>query len=107
MDASTNGDLVLVTNGIYATGGRRWFDSGTNRVTLTNAVTLQSVNGPTFTWIVGNHVVGTGQILTNTARCVGMGNGAIRSGFTLTNGEAGGGNYPIPAAKAPLISKVE
>ncbi len=56
VDASTNGDLVLVTNGIYATGGRRWFDSGTNRVTLTNAVTLQSVNGPGFTWIVGNQV---------------------------------------------------
>ena len=104
VDASTNGDLVLVTNGIYATGGRKWFDSGTNRVTLTNAVTLQSVNGPTVTWIVGNQVVGTGLILTNTARCVGMGNGAILSGFTLTNGEAGAGNYPAGGGVAILKS---
>src|SRR5262249_45176162 len=36
VDVSTNGDLVLVTNGVYAAGGRRWFDSGTNRVTITN-----------------------------------------------------------------------
>ncbi|HSU56016.1 MAG TPA: choice-of-anchor Q domain-containing protein [Candidatus Dormibacteraeota bacterium] len=94
VDASGDGDFVLVTNGIYASGGRRWFDSGTNRVTLTNAVTLQSVNGPAFTCIVGNRVLGTGSFLTNAARCVYMGNNALLSGFTLTNGQAGTGNYP-------------
>jgi hypothetical protein len=93
VDAGTNGDLVLVTNGIYATGGRKWYDSGTNRVTLTNAVTLQSVNGPAVTLIVGHQVAGSGPILTNTARCVGMFSSAVLSGFTLTNGEAGTGNY--------------
>jgi hypothetical protein len=56
VDAATNGELVLVTNGVYATGGRRWADSGTNRVTLTNSITLQSVNGPAFTFIVGHQV---------------------------------------------------
>jgi hypothetical protein len=94
VDASLAGDLILVTNGVYGSGGRRWFDSGTNRVTLTNAVTLQSVNGPALTWIVGNRVVGTGSVLTNAARCVYMGGNAIVSGFTLTNGQAGAGNYP-------------
>jgi hypothetical protein len=94
VDAATNGDLVLVTNGIYATGGRRWFDSGTNRVTLTNSITLRSVNGPAVTLIVGSQVVGTGPALVNAVRCVGMGNNAVLSGFTLTNGEGGFGNYP-------------
>ncbi len=104
VDASSDGDLVLVTNGVYATGGRMWFDSGTNRVTLTNAVTLQSVNGPEVTLIVGNQVAGTGSILTNTARCVGMGNNAVLSGFTLTNGEAGSGNYPTGGGVANIVS---
>jgi hypothetical protein len=94
VDASTNSDTVLVTNGVYATGGKKWFDSGTNRVTLTNAITLQSVNGPGVTWIVGTQVAGTGAALTNTARCVAIGSSAVLSGFTLTNGEAGQGNYP-------------
>jgi hypothetical protein len=93
VDAASAGDTVFVTNGIYATGGRMWFDSGTNRVTLTNAITLQSVNGPAVTFIVGNKVAGTGSALTNAVRCVLIGN-AVLSGFTLTNGEAGTGNYP-------------
>ncbi|HEY1790336.1 MAG TPA: choice-of-anchor Q domain-containing protein [Verrucomicrobiae bacterium] len=93
LDSASPGDLILVTNGVYATGGRNWFESGTNRVTLTNSVTLQSVNGPAVTLIVGSHVPpGTNVIFA--VRCVGMGNGAVLSGFTLTNGEAGGGNYP-------------
>jgi hypothetical protein len=94
VDASRAGDLVLVTNGVYSTGGRNWGFSGTNLVTLTNSILLQSVNGPSVTWIVGNRVTGTGSVRTNTVRCVGMGNNAVLSGFTLTNGEAGMGNYP-------------
>ena len=93
VDSASPGDLILVTNGVYATGGRNWFGSGTNRVILTNSVTLQSVNGPAVTLIVGSQV-SAGTSVTLAARCVGIGNGAILSGFTLTNGEAGGGNYP-------------
>jgi hypothetical protein len=96
LDSASPGDLILVTNGVYATGGRSWLGQGTNRVTLTNSVTLQSVNGPAVTLIVGSHVPGTGNTaLMNAVRCVGMGNNAVLSGFTLTNGEAGDGNYPF------------
>jgi hypothetical protein len=102
LDSASPGDLILVTNGVYATGGRNWFGSGTNRVILTNSITLQSVNGPAVTLIVGNHVTGTGLALTNAVRCVGMGNNAVLSGFTLTNGEAGSGNYPAGGGVANI-----
>jgi hypothetical protein len=96
VDASTNGDLILVTNGVYATGGRTWYgQGGTNRVTLTNAVTLQSINGPAVTLIVGSQVAGAGTAVTNAVRCVLMGNNAVLSGFTLTNGEAGSAEVPV------------
>jgi hypothetical protein len=93
IDASTNGDLILVTNGVYATGGRALgsFDV-TNRVTMTNAVTVQSFNGPAVTVIQGYQVAGTSGS-TSAVRCALLGSGALLSGFTLTNGEAGIGNY--------------
>lgn len=77
MDASVAGDLVLVTNGAYGTGGRAVANS-TNRVVVDKAVTLQSVNGAAVTSIVGGAAVGT--------RCVYLTNGAVLAGFTLTNG---------------------
>src|SRR6267378_2876223 len=89
VDVATNGETVLVTNGVYATGGQKWFDSGTNRVTVTNSLILQSVNGPAVTVIQGNHGSGT-----NAARCALLTTSAVLSGFTLTNGQSGIGNYP-------------
>src|SRR5271169_5735476 len=57
VDASTNGDLILVTNGLYATGERLVpANSTTNRLAVTNAVTVQSVNGPAGTIIQGYQV---------------------------------------------------
>ena len=81
VDVSTNGDLILVTNGVYAIGGRTV--NGylpTNRVAMTKPVTLQSVNGSAVTVIQGS----TNDF--NYVRCVYLTNNAVLVGFTLTNG---------------------
>jgi hypothetical protein len=78
VDVALAGDQILVTNGIYTTGGRATYDFVTNRVAVTKPLTLQSVNGPQFTVIDG----------ANSIRCVYLTNGVNLSGFTLTNGTA-------------------
>lgn len=81
IDLTLDGDTVLVSNGIYATGTRAVFSNMPNRVAITNAITVQSVNGAQATSIVG-----AGPSGSNGVRCVYVGSNAVLSGFTLTNG---------------------
>ncbi|MEM7393051.1 MAG: choice-of-anchor Q domain-containing protein, partial [Verrucomicrobiota bacterium] len=102
VDTAMEGDTVLVSNGVYASGGAvvPGF-SLANRVLITNAITVRSVNGPEVTSIKGEGPEGS-----NAVRCVYL-EGAVLSGFTLTNGytrseggltsydDAGGGLYAL------------
>src|SRR5205807_3137346 len=83
IDSSALADLILVTNGNYKTGGRPAPGTVlTNRVLIDKAITVQSVNGPTFTILSG---VDTIQTATNV-RCAFVASGAVPSGFTPSGG---------------------
>jgi len=96
IDVSTNGDLILVTNGLYNTGGRVVYDALTNRVVINKAVTVQSVNGPSVTVIQGYQVSQGSTAYNNDVRCVYMTNYVVLDGFAITGGAApasGGGVF--------------
>ncbi|MDD4734703.1 MAG: right-handed parallel beta-helix repeat-containing protein [Kiritimatiellae bacterium] len=79
IDAASNGDTVLVTNGVYSTG---MFSNeyGVSRVGITKGVTLRSVEGPEASIIRGD--------FSTPARCVYINHtNAALLGFTLENGQ--------------------
>lgn len=81
LDAARDGDTVIVGDGAYDSGGRAAGNGLTNRIAITNAVIVRSLNGPASTFIVGQGPRGD-----NAIRCAYVGMGALLTGFTLTNG---------------------
>src|SRR5512136_198310 len=76
VDAAKNGDTVLVTNGVYNVGGQMTVTNAGgevfgNRITVTNAIRLESVNGPLVTTIEGSYILNEENgYVTNGMRCV-------------------------------------
>ena len=89
IDATATGEVVLVTNGVYATGGRVMKSDLTNRVALVRPLTVASVNGAAVT-----HIRGAWDPTTTNGplavRCAWLGDGATLNGFTLSDGASRG-----------------
>jgi len=87
VDVAQDGDLVLVSNGLYNSGSRVTPNAHLHsRVVITNAITVQSLNGPDVTVIVGAADPETGARGSNAVRGVCIGSGASMFGFTVSNG---------------------
>jgi hypothetical protein len=89
IDLASAGEFVLVTNGLYASGGKPIWSGLTNRVALDKALTVMSVNGAAVTTIQGAWDPAT----TNgpaAVRCAALTNGAALNGFTLIGGATWG-----------------
>lgn len=86
VDVASSGDTILVSNGVYSSGGVVVYGFTTNRVAVTKPVTVRSLNGPQVTVIQGVNIPRPN---ASSVRCVYLTNGASLIGFTLTNGGAG------------------
>jgi hypothetical protein len=87
------GDLILVTNGVYQTGG----NAATGRIFIHPSINVQSVNGPAMTVINGAGVM----------RCALLSSEVTLSGFTLANGAAlthSGGGASCLATDAVMVN---
>jgi hypothetical protein len=84
VDVAAAGDEIVVTDGVYAAGATAVYGMS-NRVAVTQPVTVRSVNGPDVTTIVGYQDPSTTDGPA-AIRCAYLTNGAVLAGFTLTNG---------------------
>mgnify|MGYP001275688998 CR=1 FL=1 len=87
IDMSSNGDIILVANGVYAAGGKSVTGILTNRIAIDKAVTVQSVDGPEVTIILGYQSQGPDDD-SSPVRCAYLADGAVLNGFTCMNGSA-------------------
>ena len=95
VDLTADGDMVMVTNGLYSIGGGVAPGSSLmNRVCITNDITLKSVNGPSVTIIEGAPG-SNGSNDTDSVRGVYMGSGSRLDGFTVTNGYTATATYSM------------
>ena len=92
VNAAAAGETVWVTNGIY---------NLTNRITISQAITNRSVNGPTATFINGN-------LPAYSNGCFVLQSNVYFTGFTITNGYAtansGGGIEIVAAGSNSVVS---
>jgi len=94
IDAAVAGELVLVSNGVYETGGRLHESALTNRVVIDKAITVRSVNGPEVTAIRG----AWDPVTTNgdaAIRGVWIAPGATLDGFTITGGATRASGFEV------------
>jgi len=88
IDDSSEGDLILVTNGGLSNRRTGGLCTLTNRVVINKAVTVQSINGPASTMIQGYQAPQGSTAYSNDVRCVYMTNNVVLDGFTITGGAA-------------------
>lgn len=109
VDVAADGAVVVVTNGIYAVGGRTSSGDLTNRVAVEKELTVLSLNGAEYTTIQGAwDPVTTNGLLA--VRCVSLALDAALKGFTLRGGAThseglsvdtvGGGVYSVSGVVA-------
>ncbi len=107
VDASLDGDTIIVGAGTYSNGGRVVFGQLTNRVVINKPIRVISDAGPALTHIVGNNP--TNSPYDAAIRGLYIANGATLSGFTIrdsasrrsgdtTRETTGGGVFCEPGA---------
>jgi PKD repeat protein len=94
VDAAIDGDTVQVGPGSYTAGERGRYNSGYSRLVIDKEITVVGIDGPAETLIVGQPNI----------RCAYVGDNAVLSGCTLTNGSNNWKGGGADIADSALIS---